>query len=88
MGKVSSLIEKKLNEALSPSFLEVVDDSAAHAGHAGNPDGAGESHFNVVIRAKAFEGKSRVARQRLVMDSLREELKSQIHALSIKAELP
>lgn len=88
MGKVSSIIEKKLNSALSPSFLEVIDDSASHAGHSGNPDGAGESHFNVVIRAAAFEGKSRVARQRMVMDVLKEELKTQIHALSIKAELP
>lgn len=88
MGKVSSLIEKKLTEALSPTFLQVIDDSASHAGHAGNPDGDRESHFHVVVTAPAFEGKNRVARQRMVNAALAEELKGAIHALSMKCSAP
>ena len=84
MGKVSQLIEKKLTEALTPTHLEVIDDSASHAGHAGNPGGDRESHFHVNITSAAFEGKNRVARQRMVNAALREELKEQIHALSMK----
>ncbi len=88
MGKVSQLIEKKLNDALTPTSLEVIDDSASHAGHAGNPGGDRESHFHVNIISAAFEGKNRVARQRLVNAALREELKEQIHALSMKCAAP
>jgi len=88
MGKVSQLIEKKLSEALDPSKLEVIDDSASHAGHAGNPDGDRESHFHVNITSSAFKGKNRVARQRLVNHALREELREQIHALSMKCTAP
>jgi BolA protein len=67
--------------------LEVVDDSARHAGHAGARAG-GESHFNVVIVSAAFEGLSRVQRQRGVHAALAEELAGPIHALSIKALAP
>lgn len=87
MGEVTNTIEKKLRAALDPTHLEVIDESEGHRGHAGYREG-GESHFRVVIRAAAFEGQSRVARQRMVMDALREELKGPIHALSIKAETP
>ncbi len=87
MGEVTRLIEKKLTEALSPSHLEIINDSDSHRGHAGH-DGSGESHFTVVIEATAFEGKNRVAMQRMVMDALKEELKGKIHALSIKASAP
>lgn len=88
MGKVSQLIEKKLTEALAPTHLEVIDDSASHAGHTGNPDGDRESHFHVNVASSAFEGKNRVARQRLVNAALREELKEDIHALSMKCTAP
>ncbi len=88
MGKVSQLIEKKLNDALAPTHLEVIDDSASHAGHAGNPGGDRESHFHVNITSAAFDGKTRVACQRLVNAALREELKEQIHALSMKCTAP
>lgn len=87
MGEVTRLIEKKLTEALSPAHLEIINDSDSHRGHAGH-DGSGESHFTVVIEAPAFEGKTRVAMQRMVMDALKEELKGKIHALSIKASAP
>lgn len=88
MGKVSAVMEKKLTEALEPIALEVIDDSASHAGHAGNPHGHGESHFHVNITSAAFSGKNRVARQRLVNAALREELSGPVHALSMTCRAP
>lgn len=88
MGTVRLTIEQKLTEALAPTKLEVIDDSASHAGHAGNPHGRGESHFHVNITSPAFSGKNRVARQRLVNGALREELTGPIHALSMKCLAP
>lgn len=80
-------IEAKLTAALSPERLEVIDDSARHAGHAGaNP--AGESHFKVVVVSAAFEGQSRVQRQRMVYDALAQELAGPIHALELKTLTP
>jgi BolA protein len=87
MGPVAATLERKLTEAFAPSHLEVVDDSHRHAGHTGARAG-GESHFNVVIEAAAFEGLSRVARQRMVNAALAEELAGPVHALSIKARAP
>lgn len=80
-------IERKLNAELSPKILEIVDDSSRHAGHAGAQPG-GETHFNVRIVADAFEGKSRVARQRMIYAILSEELANRVHALSIRALTP
>ncbi len=88
MGKVSETIEKKLMDALAPTYLEVIDDSDSHAGHAGNPHGEGESHFHVNITSEAFQGKNRVGRQRLVNAALREELAGPVHALSMKCFAP
>jgi BolA protein len=84
---VARTIRDKLSQALAPSHLEVVDDSARHAGHAGARDG-GESHFNVLVVSDRFAGLSRVARQRLVYDLLREELAGPVHALSLVARAP
>lgn len=73
-----------LTQALSPTDLQIVDDSHKHAGHAGaQPEG--ETHYTVHIQAPAFEGLSRVAMQRAVMAALRPEFESGLHALSIKA---
>ena len=87
MGQVGEIIRIKLTEAFSPQRLEVTDDSAKHAGHAGARQG-GESHFNVVIVSSAFEGASRVQRQRSIYAALAEELAGPVHALSIKALAP
>jgi BolA protein len=62
-------IETSLRVAFAPRALEVVDDSDSHRGHAGH-DGHGESHFNVMIRAQAFEGMNRVQRHRAVHKAL------------------
>ncbi len=85
--RVAGLIEAKLQAALSPDRLEVKDESHLHAGHAGARPG-GESHFRLLIVASKFEGLSRVARQRLVNEALREELKDDIHALAMKTLTP
>ena len=87
MGAVAEHLRAKLTKAFSPSRLQVDDDSARHAGHAGAREG-GESHFNVVIEAAAFEGVSRVARQRMVYAAVADELAGPVHALSVKALAP
>ena len=87
MGAIFEAIQHKLTEAFSPSRLEIEDDSARHAGHAGAST-SGESHFNVVIQAQAFEGAPKVARQRMVYRTLAEELAGPLHALSVKALAP
>ena len=78
---------KRLNSALVPNRVELIDDSEAHRGHGGhNP--AGESHFTLRIESAAFAGKSRVERQRLVYHALGDLLDQRVHALSIRATAP
>jgi len=73
----------KLEKALAPSALEVIDESHHHAGHSGSrPDG--ESHFRIRIAAPALDGLSRVNQHRKVNEILAEELKSRVHALAIE----
>ena len=86
-GRVQAAIQRKLSEALTPSRLDIVDDSARHAGHAGaRPEG--ESHFTVEIASAHFAGLSRVARQRLVHKVLADELRTDVHALALKTVTP
>lgn len=87
MSQVAERIRHKLTTALAPERLEVIDQSAQHAGHSGAREG-GESHFDVVIVAQAFAGKSRVARQREVYAVLKAELDGPVHALAVKALAP
>jgi BolA protein len=77
-------IEEQLRTRLNPTHLEVIDESAAHAGHAGaNAQGFG-SHFRVRINSPLFAGKSRVARHRLVYDALQNFIDQGLHALAIE----
>lgn len=88
---VADAIREKLIAAFAPVALQVMDESARHAGHAGaeRADGAvGETHFHVRIVSKAFEGTSRVDRQRRVHAALADELKGPVHALSLAALSP
>jgi BolA protein len=87
MGAVSEAIRRKLEQALTPERLEIVDDSDKHAGHSGHREG-GESHFTLTVFASAFAGLSRVQRQRRINEILAEELAGPVHALSIKALAP
>ena len=84
--RVSEEIRSRLDAAFSPTELSVVDDSESHRGHAGYPEG-GQSHFNVMIRAPAFAGQSRIARHRAVHAALGAELVSRIHALSLDIDV-
>jgi len=84
---VASAITRKLEQALAPENLTVVDESHRHAGHAGAPAG-GESHFKVEVVSAEFDGKSRLERQRLVYQILSEELAGPVHALSVTTRTP
>jgi BolA protein len=82
----AALIDTRLRAALAPVVsLEVRDDSAQHAGHAGAAAGG---HFSVTIVSPAFAGKPRVARHRMVYDALAEAMQRGIHALAITALTP
>ena len=84
---VAKLIAQKLQDALAPREVEVIDESHLHAGHAGaRPEG--ESHFRLLIVADVFDGESRVTRQRRVNAILREELAGPVHALAMKTLTP
>jgi len=86
-GPLAEIIAARLSENLTPSRLEVINDSHHHAGHLGD-DGTGESHFTVIVESERFVGLNRVARQRLVNQALADLLSSRIHALAIRARAP
>jgi len=86
-GRLAEIIAARLSENLTPSRLEVINDSSHHAGHMGD-DGTGESHFTVIVESERFVGLNRVARQRLVNQALADLLSSRIHALAIRARAP
>ncbi|MDO9483217.1 MAG: BolA family protein [Hydrogenophaga sp.] len=77
-------LEARLREALAPTWLDVIDESAAHAGHAGANDLGYGTHFRVRIGGPAFAGRSRVAQHRLVYDALRNFTDAGLHALAIE----
>jgi BolA protein len=87
MGAVADSISRKLEAAFAPSALEVRDDSARHAGHAGARD-EGESHFDVAMTSAVFDGLSRLERQRRVNAALAEELAGPVHALTLRLKAP
>ena len=77
----------RLNSALFPTRIDLIDDSEQHHGHGGyNP--AGESHFTLRIESEAFAGKSRVERQRMIYAALGHLMDARVHALSIRANAP
>jgi len=86
-GPVATEMLRRLNSALSPIYVDLVDDSEQHRGHGGyNP--SGESHFSLTIESPAFAGKSRVERQRMVYHALGDLMKERVHALQIRARAP
>jgi len=78
-------VRERLTAALAPERLEIVDQSAAHAGHASS---GGAGHFVVDIVSAAFEGKGLVARHRLVYGALGELMQHEIHAVSMTVKSP
>jgi BolA protein len=85
--RYTEIIRQKLEAAFSPQVLEVRDDSGRHVGHAGSRPG-GQTHFHVRIVTRAFEGVARIERQRRIHAVLADELKQQIHALTLSALTP
>ncbi|HEY1614542.1 MAG TPA: BolA family protein [Rhizomicrobium sp.] len=84
---VAQILRTKLETAFAPDELDVEDQSARHAGHAGaRPEG--ETHFHVRIVAPLFAGLSRVERQRRIYAVLAEELHNRVHALSLDVRTP
>ena len=79
---VKDTLTAKLTSKFTPDFLDVIDESSLHHGHAGWREG-GETHFRVRIATRHFDGMSRVAQHRAVMDALEVELKGPVHALAI-----
>lgn len=80
-------MENLLRAQLSPLDFALIDESGAHAGHAGARPG-GETHFRLRAVSAAFEGLSRVARQRLVYAALAGEFETGLHALSLDLKTP
>lgn len=87
MATVEETIREKLRAAYQPSRLEIENESHRHSGHHGSP-GTGESHFNVLLISKEFDGLNRVARQRHVYATLSEELAGPVHALALTLATP
>ena len=80
---VKDIIAGKLTERFAPAFLDIIDESNRHRGHAGWREG-GETHFRVRIATRHFDGMSRVGQHRMVMETLDAELKDRVHALAIE----
>ncbi len=85
MTSIALIMQEKLKNAFNPVLLEVIDRSHLHEGHAGWRE-EGESHFHLRIKAAYFTGKSRLERQRMVNEVLREELAEKVHALSMEID--
>lgn len=84
--KIADQMYDRLEKSFQPRVLEVVDDSARHAGHAGVEGASGETHFNVKIRAAGFADQSRVMRHRMVHKALG-DLVPRIHALALDLDV-
>jgi BolA family transcriptional regulator, general stress-responsive regulator len=83
----AALLDARLRTALQTQQLLVLDESAAHAGHAGNPDNASTgTHFRVRVASPLFTGKSRVAQHRLVYDAVQDFIAQGLHALAIEVQ--
>ena len=85
MSTTTQKLENVLTLALTPTTLTIQDDSALHAGHAGNTGGG---HYSIVIVSKAFEGLPLIKRHKLVYEAAAALMKTDIHALSIQAKTP
>ncbi len=84
---VKQTITNKLRETFTPESLDVIDELHLHEGHSGHRPG-GETHFRIYIVSRAFEGKSRIERHRMINSTLAAELAASVHALAIKAQAP
>jgi BolA family transcriptional regulator, general stress-responsive regulator len=84
-GSVTAQLRSALERALAPSHIEIIDDSAAHAGHAGARSGG---HYRVSLVATAFEGHTQLERHRMVYAAVAPLMDGAVHALNILARTP
>ena len=87
MGPMEAEMRERLEAELAPTRLALINDTAAHHGHAGD-DGSGESHFTIEIEAEQFAGMTRLQRQRTVLAALGDIPGNRVHAVAIKARAP
>ena len=87
MSERTETIRQYLETALAPSLLDIIDDSKAHEGHAGQKQSGG-GHFQVTIVSEAFAGKSSVQRHQMIYRALGTLMQTDIHALRIRAMTP
>ncbi len=80
-------LERKIEAAIAPSSLIIIDQSHLHSGHAGDRP-FGQSHYHAIVTATAFQGKNRVARQRMVFAALGSLVGQEVHALSMDLRTP
>ena len=80
------MLAARIEAALAPTHLEIIDDSHLHAGHAGAADGRG--HFTVIVASARFAGLRALQRHRLVYDAVGDLMSTDVHALSIHASTP
>jgi BolA protein len=81
---MAALLAERLRERLQPTALEVIDESASHAGHAGANGTGWGTHFRVRIATPFFTNRSRVEQHRLVYDALHDYMSQSVHALAIE----
>lgn len=84
MNITAQSVHERISQHLHPTFLEVMDESAQHAGHAGSNGRHEGTHFRVRIASPQFDGRPRVAKHRLVYDALQEFIDQGLHALAIE----
>ncbi|APW46291.1 BolA family protein [Rhodoferax antarcticus] len=88
LAPTAARLQQRLQSVLQPSALEVIDESAQHAGHIGANDSGAGTHFRVRITCQQFVGERPVTRHRLVYDALQDFLDQGLHALAIEAKVP
>jgi BolA family transcriptional regulator, general stress-responsive regulator len=81
-------IQSKIENALKPASLEIVNESHLHAGHQEKFDGSGETHLRIRVVSDAFTGKSRVDRHRMINELVTDEMQQGLHAVAIDAKAP
>ena len=81
-----AMIRERLEHALSPVLIDIIDESHRHAGHTGAASGGG--HFNVTVVSDKFTGQSTIQRHRMIYLAVDDLMRTEIHALSIKALAP
>ncbi len=76
-------IKNKL-KVLNPEILEVIDVSSQHKGHVGNPDGKGQTHYEIILKASTLSNHAKLKQHRIINDLLKEEFANGLHSVSIK----